>query len=175
MKASDILKDALQSRGISQKEFASIAGMSPNALSRKMTSNRFKAQELIECIEELGYEIRLVDHMAEEKVVSIRRRSTSPRAKAMIDSVIYDTSKAEAICHTNVENGCYTELFMDSQGRFFTVTYSFWPGEESIISFCTKERARSLYLSYAETRTPEMDAVFEEKAGTEVYGSPLAE
>lgn len=175
MKASDILKDALQSRGISQKEFASVVGVSPNTLSSKMKANTFKAQEMIEYINELGYEIKLVDRLAEEKIISIRRRSTSPRAKAMIENVIYDTAKADAICHTDVENGCYTELFMDSQGRFFTVTYSCWPGEKFTISVCTRDRAESLYRSYADSRTAEYEEMFEEKTGTEVYSTPSAE
>ena len=50
MKASDILKDALQSRGISQKKFASVIGVSPNTLSNKMKANTFKAQEVIKYI-----------------------------------------------------------------------------------------------------------------------------
>ena len=175
MKASDILMDALQSRGISQKKFASVIGVSPNTLSNKMKANTFKAQEVIKYINELGYEIKLVDRLAEGKTISIRRRSTSPRVKAMIENVIYDTAKADAICHTNVENGCYTELFVDSQGRFFTVTYSFWPGERSSISVCTRDRAESLYRSYADPRTAEFEEMFEEKTGTEVYSAPSAE
>ena len=59
MKASDIVEDALQLRGVLQKELAERVGQDHKYLSRKLTTNSMKAQELIDLIHELGYEIKL--------------------------------------------------------------------------------------------------------------------
>ena len=77
MKASDIVEDALQLRGVLQKELAERVGQDHKYLSRKLTTNSMKAQELIDLIHELGYEIKLVDCQGSGQTVSVRRRASS--------------------------------------------------------------------------------------------------
>ena len=118
MKASDIVEDALQLRGVLQKELAERVGQDHKYLSKKLTTNSMKAQELIDLIHELGYEIKLVDRQGSGQTVSVRRRGTGPRVKRMVAGITFDTAKADALCHTDVEDGRYMELYRDPEDRF---------------------------------------------------------
>lgn len=149
MKASDIVEDALQSRGILQKELAERIGQQPKTLSKKLSTNSMKAQELVDYIQELGYEITLVDRRGNERL-TIRRRGIGPRIKKMVDGIIYDTGKADAICHTDVENGWYMELYQDAEGRFFAAHYSFWSEVDPFITPCPAEEAETMRRKYAD-------------------------
>lgn len=149
MKASDIVEDALQSRGVLQKELAGRIGQQPKTLSKKLSTNSMKAQELVDYIRELGYEIALVDRLGNERL-TVRRRGIGPRVRKMVDGVIYDTQKADAICHTDVENGWYIELYQDANGRFFAAHYSFWPEVDPFITRCPSTEAEALRQKYAE-------------------------
>ena len=151
MKASDIVEDALQLRGILQKELAERVGQDHKCLSRKLRSNSIKAQELIDLTHELGYEIKLVDCQGNGQTVSVRRRGTrGPRVKRMAGGIIYDTAKSDALCHTDVEDGRYMELYQDPEGRFFIVHYSFWRKEDATITPCQEDEARHLFEKYAD-------------------------
>lgn len=150
MKASDIVKDALQLRGVLQKELAERVGQDHKYLSKKLTTNNMKAQELIDLLHELGYEIMLVDRQEGWKTVSVRRRGTGPRVKRMVDGVTFDTAKADALCHTDVEDGRYIELYLDQEGRFFIVHYSLWQKEDASITLCQEDEARHLFDEYGD-------------------------
>ena len=150
MKASDIVEDALQRRGVLQKELAERVGQDHKYLSRKLTTNSMKAQELIDLIHELGYEIKLVDRQGSGQTVSVRRRGTGPRVKRMVGGVTFDTAKADALCHTDVEDGRYMALYRDPEGRFFIVHYSFWQKEDATITSCQEDEARHLFDKYSD-------------------------
>lgn len=157
MKASDIIEDALQSRGILQKELAERIGQQPKTLSKKLTTNSMKAQELVDYIRELGYEITLAD-CAGNDCLTIRRRGIGPRTKKMVDGITYDTGKADALCHTDVENGWYMELYRDAEGRLFAAHYSFWPEVDPFITTCPADEAKVMCQRYAD---PEIVALIE--------------
>lgn len=160
VKASEIVEDALRLRGVLQKELAERTGQQPKTLSKKLSSNRMTAQELVDYAKELGYEIALVD-LHGHKTVSVRRRGTGPRVRKMVDGVIYDTQKSDALCHTDVENGWYMELYKDSEGRFFTVHYSFWNNVEPFVTRCPVEDAKAMYIAYADETDPPAELYFE--------------
>ena len=163
MKASDIFKDALRFRGTLQKDFALHIGQLPQTLSTKMAKNNFSAQELIDYLEILGYSIKLSDQLKKGELLHIRHRSANPRAIGMVDGITYDTAKSDSLCCTHVSDGRFEELFVDPGQRFFTVTYSSWPGEFPRILSCSAERARSLYELYASCSKSEFDQRFSEQ------------
>jgi len=156
MKASDIITDALQSRGVLQKEFAELVGQLPKTLNKKLSTNKMTAQELVDYANELGYEIALIDRQGNERL-TIRRRGIGPRVRRMVDGVTYDTQKSDALCHTDVENGWYMELYRDADGRFFVVHYSFWADTDAFITRCPNEEAEAMYSRYAEDNSPAVD------------------
>lgn len=149
MKASYIVEDALQTRGVLQKELAERIGQQPKTLSKKLSTNSMKAQELVDYVRELGYEIVLVDLSGQERL-TVRRRGIGSRVRKMVDGIIYDTAKSDALCHTDVENGWYMELYRDAKARHFVVHYSFWDDVEPFITGCPIDEARVMYCKYAE-------------------------
>lgn len=149
MKASDIVKDALQSKGVLQKELAERIGQLPKTLSKKLATNKMTAQELIDYVEELGYEVDLVDRCRNERL-TVRRRGTGPSVRKMVDGIIYDTKKSDALCHTDVEDGWYIELYRDADGRFFAVHYSLWAQVDAFVTHCPEDEAESMRLKYAD-------------------------
>lgn len=159
MKASDIIEDALQQRGVMQKELADLVGQPPKTLSKKVSTNSMKAQELVDYVRELGYEIALVDRRGDD-TLTIRRRGTGPRVKKMVDGIIYDTKKSDALCHTDVEDGWYMELYKDAEGRFFVVHYSFWTDIDSFVTRCPDDEAKAMYLRYAEDDSADAEELF---------------
>lgn len=163
MKASDIFKDALQSRGILQKDFALQMGCRPQTISKKVSLNALGAQELVDYLEALGYTVKLSDCLKKGTILHVRHRSANPRAIGMVGGITYDTDKSDSLCCTCVSDGRFEELFVDSGQRFFTVTYSSWPGEFPRISSCSAERARSLYDLYADCGESEFDRRFSEQ------------
>ncbi len=162
MKASDIIEDAQQSRGILQKELAERIGQQPKTLSKKLSANRMSAQELVDYITELGYEISLVDHDGNDRL-TIRRRGTGPHVRKMVDGVYYDTNKADALCSTDVSNGWFMELYRDREGRFFVVHYSFWTKIDSFISPCPVEEAKKMFCANTEDTGTNVSAYFPEQ------------
>ena len=56
----------------------------------------------------------------------------------MVSGITFDTAKADALCHTDVEDGRYMELYRDPEGRFFIVHYSFWQKEDATITRKTR-------------------------------------
>ena len=150
MKASDIVEDAICIRGVLHKDLAELTGKDYKYLSKKLSTNSMKAQEMVDIIQELGFEIKLVDRHREGQVVSIRHRGTGPRVKRMVGGITFDTSKSDALCHSDVEDGRYMELHRDQEGRFFIVHYSFWQKEDATITACSEEEARHLFSRYSD-------------------------
>ena len=159
MKASEIIEEVLQSRGVLQKEFAEKVGQLPKTLSKKLSANKLSAQELIDYADELGFEVALVDRAGNSRL-TVRKRGTGPRVKKMVNGVVYDTQKSDALCHTDVENGWYMELYRDAEGRLFAVHYSFWADVDAFITCCPAEEARVMYERYAEDGAAPADEIF---------------
>lgn len=58
---SEILKDALDAKGYSQREFAEKMGWTSQNFSQRLKKNSFTAEEWRDMAYKLGYEVRLVD------------------------------------------------------------------------------------------------------------------
>lgn len=161
MKASDILRDALRFRGVHQNELAEKTGQQPKTLSKKISTNRLSAQELVDYVRKLGYTISLVDIHGQGEI-AVRRRGIGPRVKKMVDGIVYDTQRSDALCHTNVENGWYMELYRDDEGRFFVVHYSLWADVDPLVTRCPDEEAKSLYEAYSDETDPPAEKYFDQ-------------
>ena len=169
MKASDIISDALRTRGIYQKEFAEKIGTKLTTFNKRLSENRLTAQQFVDYAEELGYKINLVDKSGNNSL-AVRRRGTGPRVKKMIDGMIYDTEKSDALCHTEVEDGWYMELYRDEEGRYFVVHYSFWDNVDQFITECPLDEAIILYRKYSSEGDPTLIDVFGDYAQLDFLG-----
>ncbi len=150
MKASDIIVDALEANGITQKELADQMGKNYKTLARWISENRLTAQRFVDIAAELGYAVVLVERNCGEEL-KVRVRGTGPRVRRMVNGITYDTAKADALCHSDVEDGRYMEVYRDQEGRYFIVHYSLWQKEAHTITPCGEEEARHLAEKYSDS------------------------
>lgn len=150
MRASDIIVDALEAKGITQKEMAEKLGKNYKTFARWISENRLTAQRFVDISAKLGYVVTLVERDSNEEL-KVRVRGTGPRVKRMVDGITYDTAKADALCHSDVEDGRYMEVYRSQDGRYFIVHYSLWQKEGHAITPCTEDEARHLAGKYSDS------------------------
>jgi len=149
MKAADVVLDALKARGVTSKEMAETMGVRPNTLSRKISENRLTANEFFFIADSLSYDVTLTDRGCGNEL-KVRVRGTGRRVKRMLNGIIYDTGKADAVCHTPTENGWYIELYRDDEDRYFAAHYSTWAGADPFITVCPENEAQKLMQMYGD-------------------------
>ena len=149
MKAADVVLDALKARGVTSKEMAETMGVRPNTLSRKISENRLTANEFFFIVDSLSYDVTLTDRGCGNEL-KVRVRGTGRRVKRMLNGIIYDTGKADAVCHTPMENGWYIELYRDDEDRYFAAHYSTRAGADPFITVCPENEAQKLMQMYGD-------------------------
>ncbi len=157
MSVADIINDALKAKGWSQKQLAAAMNQSPQNLSKKLVNNTLSAQEFLDAVGHLGYEVKVAELGSSEELQT-RKRGVGPRLRRMVNRVTYDTYKADALCHTPMQDGWYMELYRDEEGRYFVAHYTMWEEGVDFISPCGEEDARKLYEEHGDAEKAE--AVF---------------
>lgn len=127
---------------------------SPEEFSQQLQNFTSTAEEWLQIIEMFGYRIKLVD-VDSGADFKPRKKGHGRRVKRVIDGVIYDTEKADALCDDFYQDGIneYTdgmafELFVNSFGDFFIARYVEWENGKDSISTIGKEDAEKLYNKY---------------------------
>lgn len=148
MTAAGVLTDLLEQTGTSQRKLAESLGISPQLLNNRMIKNTFPAADWIEAVLALGFDIKVVPKDGAE--VKVKARGSGPRVSQMVDGVVYDTEKAEAICNSKDRSGSelFMELFRDTKGRFFVVYYQLWEGGRNSISPVSRGGAQFFMRRY---------------------------
>lgn len=158
---SEILKDALEAKNYSQREFAKMMGWTPQNFNQRLKKNSFSAEEWRKMAYMLGYEVRMVELESGIEFEG-RRKGHGRRVKQVINGVLYDTYKADALCSDFFQDGEheYTdgmafELYVDSFGRFFVARYVEWENGTDSITTVGKEEAGKLYKKFGDGTLPE--------------------
>lgn len=146
---SDMIRAAMAAENVSVRQMAEMVGRSPSAVSTRLNNNTLTAEAFVDYADKLGYDVVMKKRSDGGAVVS-RRRGIGPRLRKMAGRVIYDTSKADAICHTEEHDGWFMELYRDAEGRFFVAHYTSWEGAENFVSQITPEDARKIYELYGD-------------------------
>lgn len=153
---SEILKEALEAKGYSQRSFAKKLGYTPQNFSQRLKKNSFTAEEWRSMAYELGYEVKLVEMESGIEFES-RRKGHGRRVRQVINGVLYDTYKADMLCGDFFKDGAseYTdgmafELYVDYFGRFFVARYTEWENGSDSITTIGKEEAGKLYKKYGD-------------------------
>jgi len=161
MKANDIIKAALKKRGKTQKWLAESMGAAPDSLSKKLAGDTLLAAELIRALGLLGMEVAAADTDTGERLDARGRvAGVLPRTTMMVGGVIYDTAKADALCHTGEANCVTLELYRDYRGLFFLAIASMWGCGDVVLSPCEESYAAQLYATYREDGSEPPEAVF---------------
>ena len=139
----EIIKDLIARSPMQQKDLAEKMGWVPQSFSNKVRRNTFTAEELLQIVDVLGYEIKIVEKETNDEVTT-RRKRVGPRLKLMVNGVKYDTFKSDAICHSDESEDMYCELYRDCEGRYFVAQYVKWEGGVNSISPIGEEDAERL-------------------------------
>lgn len=144
MSVSEMIKQAIATKGLQQKDIAAKMGWSPQNFTNRLKNNTIDAEEWIKLARFIGYEIQMVD-VATDTVLKLRRNSSGPRVVQMIDGYSYDTDKADALCRSPKVYGGWFELFRDmATGKFFTVAY-LETGGSACVAVISRDNARQFY------------------------------
>ena len=153
---SEILKDALDAKGYSQREFAKKMGWTPQNFSQRLKKNSFTAEEWRSMAYKLGYEVRLVELESGIEFES-RRKGHGRRVRQVVNGVLYYTHKADMLCGDFYRDGINEyidgmafELYVDCFGRFFVARYTDWENGSDSITTIGKEDAYKLYRKYGD-------------------------
>lgn len=162
MEAKEVLRAAYLATGICQNDSAERIGYSKQQLSGKIVRGTLRADEFLKILDVIGVDVEF--KLRENgQVIKTQPKTYIPgigdRVRRMVDKVIYDTARADALANNFYADGVnkYTEgkameLYIDSDGRYFFAEYCEWDG--------VKERITPV--------NPTVAAAFIEKYGTEL-------
>lgn len=161
---SGILKEALCAKNITQGKFAKMMGWTPQNFGQRLKKNSFTAEEWNQMMNMLGYEVKVVE-LESGVEFETRKKGHGRRIRQVINGVLYDTCKADALCsdfYCDGENeytdGMAFELYVDSFGRFFVARYVEWDNGTDSITPINREEAKKLCQKYTDSTV--VDAVF---------------
>jgi len=153
---SEILKDALMSKNISQRKFAKMMGWTPQNFGQRLKKGSFTAEEWNRMMNTLGYEVKLIELESGVEFES-RKIGHGRRLRQVRNGIVYDTYKADALCsdfYSDGENeytdGMAFELYVDSFRRCFVARYVEWDNGTDSISPIAKEEAKKLFQKYGD-------------------------
>ena len=106
------------------------------------------AQDFIKALGYMGYSIYLAKN--DKQVIPEIRKGIGDPLKGMVEVVMYDTVKSDAVCHTECIYGMHVELYRDAEGRFFVAEYAEWGNGKNNISPIAKKDAYRLYKAYGD-------------------------
>lgn len=145
MTVSEMIKQAIATKGLQHKDIAAKMGWSPQSFTNRLRNNTIDADEWIKLAAIIGYEVQMVD-MANNTVLKQRRGSSGPHVVQTINGYTYDTDKADALCRSPKVYGGWFELFRDmTTGKFFTVAY-FETGGSACAAVISKGNAKQFYI-----------------------------
>ncbi|MCD8295848.1 MAG: hypothetical protein LUE27_11510 [Clostridia bacterium] len=118
-----------------------------------MVRNSTNADEFIEILDRIGFEVVLADKETGEWLTL---PGYGRRVKQMVNHVAYDTGKANALSNSffadgkNEYNadGKASELYRDKEGRYFIAEYSNWVGVKDRIVPVSAETATDFINRY---------------------------
>jgi hypothetical protein len=155
MEATEVIRAALKTRGMLQKELAAAMGLTPQGLNRRLVNNTLSAQEFFDAIGLLDMTVRISDKDTGETVrTSPFKPGVLPRVSMVVEGTRYDTANADALCHTDERDGLTMELYKDYRGCYFVVICAHWEGGKPYISPCDEAFSLRLYEAYRDVSDP---------------------
>lgn len=166
MTAQEVLAAACRAAGTTQAQAAKAINLSPRSLSQRFMRNSLRADDLFKMLDAIGINVQMTVRET-GKPVFVNNSGYGRRVRAMSDRVVYDTGRADALSNSFWEDGEHeydaygkaSELYIDSEGRYFLAMYTNVEGE--------KDKVKAV--------TADVAAAFIEKYGTKLDKSPQKE
>ena len=146
--SADVIRHLAKRENKKLKEIAQNIGQSSSNFSNKLKNNNLTAQDFIKALGYMGYSIYLEKN--DKQVIPEIRKGIGDPLKGMVEGVMYDTVKSDAVCHTECIYGMHVELYRDAEGRFFVAEYAEWGNGKNNISPIAKKDAYRLYKAYGD-------------------------
>ena len=146
--SADVIRHLAKRENKKLKEIAQNIGQSSSNFSNKLKNNNLTAQDFIKALGYMGYSIYLAKN--DKHVIPEIRKGIGDPLKGMVEGVMYDTVKSDAVCHTECIYGMHVELYRDAEGRFFVAEYAEWGNGKNNISPIAKKDAYRLYKAYGD-------------------------
>ena len=146
--SADVIRHLAKRENKKLKEIAQNIGQSSSNFSYKLKNNNLTAQDFIKALGYMGYSIYLAKN--DKQVIPEIRKGIGDPLKGMVEGVMYDTVKSDAVCHTECIYGMHVELYRDAEGRFFVAEYAEWGNGKNNISPIAKKDAYRLYKAYGD-------------------------
>lgn len=146
--SADVIRHLAKRENKKLKELAQNIGQSSSNFSNKLKNNNLAAQDFIKALGYMGYSIYLAKN--DKQVIPEIRKGIGDPLKGMVEGVMYDTVKSDAVCHTECIYGMHVELYRDAEGRFFVAEYAEWGNGKNNISPIAKKDAYRLYKAYGD-------------------------
>ena len=146
--SADVIRHLAKRENKKLKELAQNIGQSSSKFSNKLKNNNLTAQDFIKALGYMGYSIYLAKN--DKQVIPEIRKGIGDPLKGMVEGVMYDTVKSDAVCHTECIYGMHVELYRDAEGRFFVAEYAEWGNGKNNISPIAKKDAYRLYKAYGD-------------------------
>lgn len=162
MSAKDILKASCKATGTSQNDGAKRINFTKQQFSSKLVRGTLRADEFLDFLDAIGIDVEFKVRET-GKPVKVNVTGMGDRVQRMVDKIIYDTARSDALANNfyadgvnKFTDGKAMELYVDKEGRYFFAEYSDWEG--------VKDRIIPVTASVA--------AAFIEKYGTQIDKTP---
>ena len=159
MNVKDTLSALLKITGKTKKNAAEAMGWAPPKLSQHLNRETLRADDYIEILDRIGIAVKYVNKETGEEI-HLHARGNGRRVRRMVDRVIYDTAKSDALAGTffafengKTPSGMTMELYKDSEGRYFFAQYSNADSSKDIIIPTTEADATAFIKKYGHYNT----------------------
>lgn len=165
MTSRELMDAALVKTKTTQAGLARQMGWTPQNFNLRLNRNSIRADEFLTIMDALGVDVTFTMRESGE-ILKPHVRGHGRRLCGNCDKITFDTAAAEAISNSFYEDGVNefnadgeaTELYVDSEGRYFMAEYH---------TDTSKDRLRTVPSSVA--------AAFVEKYGTQIEKGPTKE
>lgn len=154
MTVSELIIESINNRKTYRKEVAAKMGWTETAFSNKLRRNSINGDDLIKIMDILGYDIRFVDKGMGLPTKKMYQKSTKGIVVSLNDDE-FDSKQSLRLCHKGKVVSTLYELYLSSDGQFYSVTTT--ENEGVTVLRCSKEQAREIYIHCSES---EVDSKF---------------
>lgn len=148
MTASEIIRDVISKSELKQGAIAAGMGLTSTGLSNRLRRNSLSADYFLRLLDYLGYDFQIL-RRSTGKIEKVRKKGVGKHIVRKIKGVVYDTNKADAICHSAADEMCFCELYKDDDDRYFVAQYAKWEDGKDYISPISAEDAEIIKDKYA--------------------------
>lgn len=141
----EVVKKLLEDAGVNYQTAAGWIDVAKSTFSQKVSRNTFYAEEVLTILDNIGMEIKIVEGT---RLVNKQFGGIGGTVHMMVNRTIYDTDKSIALAHSDWFDCWRTELFQDTEGRFFVAHYTNLEAAKPFISEMSKKDAMMYYAKY---------------------------